>query len=97
MTIKSKNVDSPWSADVSSASESLAISESMSASPISFNQLDLLSSSPDAWSKRGYLPHFDSGEVVQFITLRLYDSVSVKAIKRWEQGLMLLKQTTKIQ
>jgi putative transposase len=27
------------------------------------------------WNSRGYLPHFDSAETVQFITFRLFDSL----------------------
>lgn len=27
------------------------------------------------WHCRGYLPHFDGGEITQFITFRLYDSL----------------------
>jgi len=27
------------------------------------------------WHSRGYLPHFDSAETVQFVTFRLFDSL----------------------
>jgi len=27
------------------------------------------------WNSRGYLPHFDSAETIQFITFRLVDSL----------------------
>jgi hypothetical protein len=27
------------------------------------------------WHSRGYLPHFDSAETIQFITFRLFDSL----------------------
>jgi hypothetical protein len=27
------------------------------------------------WNSRGYLPHFDSAETIQFITFRLFDSL----------------------
>jgi hypothetical protein len=30
---------------------------------------------PDGWHSRGYLPHFDAGEIPQFITFRLADSM----------------------
>jgi putative transposase len=30
---------------------------------------------PKGWHSRGYLPHFDSAEIVQFITFRLADSL----------------------
>jgi REP element-mobilizing transposase RayT len=39
------------------------------------------------WSYRGYLPHFDGGEVVQFITFRLYDSVPEEVINQWKKEL----------
>ena len=39
------------------------------------------------WSCRGYLPHFDNGEVVQFITFRLYDSVPESVIAQWKTEL----------
>ncbi len=30
---------------------------------------------PEGWYHRGYLPHFDSGETLQFVTFRLFDSL----------------------
>lgn len=45
------------------------------------------------WSYRGYLPHFDSGEVAQFITFRLYDSVPEEVITRWKAELNWQKTT----
>lgn len=39
------------------------------------------------WSYRGYLPHFDNGEVVQFITFRLHDSVPEEVITQWRAEL----------
>jgi hypothetical protein len=30
---------------------------------------------PKGWSNRGYLPHFDGGEITQFLTYRLADSL----------------------
>jgi putative transposase len=27
------------------------------------------------WHSRGYLPHFDSAETIQFVTFRLFDSL----------------------
>jgi REP element-mobilizing transposase RayT len=35
------------------------------------------------WRSRGYLPHFDDGEVTQFITIRLADSIPQKVLERW--------------
>ena len=34
------------------------------------------------WHSRGYLPHFDGGELAQFITFRLHDA-------RWKEELKL--------
>lgn len=43
---------------------------------------------PDkGWSYRGYLPHFDNGEVIQFVTFRLYDSVPEDVITQWKAEL----------
>ncbi len=36
------------------------------------------------WHSRGYLPHFDGLDVVQFITIRLFDSVPDEAIEKWK-------------
>jgi REP-associated tyrosine transposase len=32
------------------------------------------------WHSRGYLPHFDSQDVVQFVTSRLADSLPQEAV-----------------
>ena len=34
------------------------------------------------WHSRGYLPHFDSQEIVQFVTYRLADSLPFEALER---------------
>ena len=34
------------------------------------------------WHSRGYLPHFDSSETIQFVTFRLADSLPRQAIER---------------
>ena len=39
------------------------------------------------WTYRGYLPHFDNGDIVQFITFRLYDSVPEDVITQWKAEL----------
>ena len=36
------------------------------------------------WHSRGYLPHFDGGEIVQFITFRQGDSLPKKVIDKWQ-------------
>ncbi len=42
---------------------------------------------PDGWHSRGYLPHFDGGEIPQFITFRLADSMPQALLDRWQQEL----------
>ncbi len=49
---------------------------------------------PKGWHSRGYLPHFDSPETIQFITFRLADSLPrhvTEALKTrrpdWRQAL----------
>jgi hypothetical protein len=39
---------------------------------------------PRGWHSRGYLPHFDAGEVFQSITFRLHDSMPQNLIDRWK-------------
>ena len=41
------------------------------------------------WRSRGYLPHFDGGQLAQFITFRLYDSLPREVIVRWKEELKL--------
>jgi REP element-mobilizing transposase RayT len=42
---------------------------------------------PDGWHSRGYLPHFDGGEVPQGITFRLHDSLPQSLLDRWREEL----------
>ncbi len=42
---------------------------------------------PEAWYSRGYLPHFDPGEIPQFITIRLADSLPQNLLNQWQQQL----------
>ena len=37
---------------------------------------------PKGWHSRGYLPHFDSPETLQFLTFRLWDSLPAQAIEK---------------
>jgi hypothetical protein len=37
------------------------------------------------WYDRGYIPHFDGGEVSQFFTFRLFDSLPQSAIQKWRE------------
>ncbi len=40
-----------------------------------------------SWHSRCYLPHFDAGNIFQFITFRLHDSVPAKTIEQWKKEL----------
>jgi putative DNA methylase len=44
------------------------------------------------WRSRGYLPHWEAGEVAQSITFRLADSLPTEAILQLEQELRLTPQ-----
>jgi len=41
------------------------------------------------WHSRGYLPHFDGGELAQFITFRLHDSLPKEVMIHWKEELKL--------
>ena len=47
------------------------------------------------WYSRGYLPHFDGGEILQFVTLHLKDALPVKVIERWKMELAREKDDVK--
>jgi REP element-mobilizing transposase RayT len=40
------------------------------------------------WRSRGYLPHFEGGEVAQFVTFRLKDSLPRSVVQRWREELV---------
>lgn len=42
---------------------------------------------PIGWHSRGYLPHFDAGEVFQSITFRLFDSMPQELLMKWKAEL----------
>jgi putative DNA methylase len=42
---------------------------------------------PTGWHSRGYLPHFDAGEVFQSITFRLADSMPQTLLEQWKHDL----------
>jgi REP element-mobilizing transposase RayT len=48
---------------------------------------DNLPESRLGWHSRGYLPHFDGGELAQFITFRLHDALPASVLVRWEEDL----------
>ncbi len=35
------------------------------------------------WYDRGYIPHFDGGEIPQFLTFRLFDSLPEHVVEKW--------------
>ena len=37
------------------------------------------------WYDRGYIPHFDGGEIPQFLTFRLFDSLPQKVVEKWRE------------
>lgn len=39
------------------------------------------------WHSRGYLPHFDGGELTQFVTFHLGDSLPQKVLEKWKRLL----------
>jgi REP element-mobilizing transposase RayT len=43
---------------------------------------------PDGWHSRGYLPHFDGGEIPQFITFRLAGSLPQRLLDKWREELL---------
>jgi REP element-mobilizing transposase RayT len=42
---------------------------------------------PDGWHSRGYLPHFEGGEIPQAITFRLHDSLPQAVLERWRREI----------
>jgi putative DNA methylase len=44
-------------------------------------------SKPRGWYSRGYLPHFDGGEKLQFLTFRLNDSLPTEVLEKWKLEL----------
>jgi len=50
---------------------------------------------PKGWHSRGYLPHFDSAEIVQFITFRLADSLPravVEVLRQQDDAMRLIDE-----
>ena len=37
------------------------------------------------WYDRGYIPHFDGGQISQFLTFRLFDSLPQSVIEEWRE------------
>ncbi|MGI8786884.1 MAG: REP-associated tyrosine transposase [Pyrinomonadaceae bacterium] len=51
------------------------------------NNFSKLENAPRGWHSRGYLPHFDGGEICQFITLHLGDALPREVVERWRLEL----------
>src|SRR5438094_767033 len=47
---------------------------------------------PAGWHSRGYLRHYDGGEIPQFVTFRLGDSLPQTVLERWR--IELQKETS---
>lgn len=47
---------------------------------------------PRGWHSRGYLPHFDGGEIPQSVTFRLADSFPKKCLDAWRDELTHLPE-----
>lgn len=45
------------------------------------------------WRSRGYLPHWEAGEVAQVITFRLADSLPSVVLERWHAELAHLTES----
>jgi hypothetical protein len=44
-------------------------------------------SRPKFWHDRGYLPHFDGGQIAQFVTFRLADSIPQNVVAKLKTEL----------
>ena len=55
--------------------------------PVDYNFLPKEFKSELGWYSRGRLPHFDGGQIPQFLTFRLYDSVPQTLIAQWKSKL----------
>lgn len=47
---------------------------------------------PRGWHSRGYIPHFDGGEIAQTVTFRLADSLPRSVLERWTIELAHLEE-----
>jgi putative DNA methylase len=43
--------------------------------------------SPPGWYSRGYLPHFDGGEIAQMVTFNLHDALPQSLLNQWSSAL----------
>ena len=47
---------------------------------------------PRGWHSRGYLPHFDGGDILQAVTFRLADSLPTQLLEQWAIELAHLEE-----
>lgn len=45
------------------------------------------------WHSRGYLPHLDADQTIQFISFRLHDAVPANIIEQWKEELHWTEKT----
>jgi REP element-mobilizing transposase RayT len=50
---------------------------------------------PKGWYSRGYLPHFDVPNLIQFVTFRLTDSVPDELLRGWQTQLSYLEPSAR--
>jgi REP element-mobilizing transposase RayT len=50
-------------------------------------QFIMQNNAPNRWHSRGYLPHFDGGQTIQFLTYRLADSMPQNILEKWRVEL----------
>ena len=51
-----------------------------------------MTNDPRGWYSREYLPHFDGGEITQFVTFTLWDSVPHVVLRKWHDELAMLEK-----
>jgi REP element-mobilizing transposase RayT len=52
--------------------------------------------SNSGWYGRGYIPHFDGGEIPQFFTFRLFDSMPQTLLQQWREETSVQGEEGKI-
>ncbi|MFY9618464.1 MAG: transposase [Pyrinomonadaceae bacterium] len=48
------------------------------------------------WYNRGYIPHFEGGQIPQFFTFRLYDSLPASVVEQWRNEVSATDDQGKI-
>jgi REP element-mobilizing transposase RayT len=76
------------------------IGATVNSMPIDYRFQPKGSRSKLGWYDRGYIPHFDGGEIPQFLTFRLFDSIPQTLLEQWreesrtqgEEGKMIFRK-----